>query len=87
MNYAINSDKKEFIIGTENSIAEHLQYMCPDKKFYLLSKSLICENMKATTLVDVLNCCQGTGGEDIELSPETIEKAVKCIDKMIELGG
>ena len=87
MNYAINSDKKEFIIGTENSIAEHLQYMCPDKKFYLLSKSLICENMKATTLIDVLNCCQGTGGEEIELSPETISKAVKCIDKMIELGG
>lgn len=87
MNYAVKSDKKEFIIGTENSIAEHLQYQCPDKKFYLLSKSLICENMKSTTLIDVLNCCQGNGGEEIELSPETITKAVKCIDKMIELGG
>ncbi len=87
MNYAKNSDKKEFIIGTENSIAEHLQYECPDKKFYLLSKSLICENMKSTTLIDVLNCCKGEGGEEIELSPETIEKAVKCINKMIEFGG
>ena len=28
MNYAVNSDKKNFIIGTEISIAEHLQYMC-----------------------------------------------------------
>lgn len=87
MNYAIQSDKKEFIIGTENSIAEHLQYQCPDKKFYLLSKSLLCENMKSTTLVDVLNCCKGEGGEVIELSPETIEQARKCIDKMIALGG
>ena len=87
MNYAKKSDKKEFIIGTENSIAEHLQYECPDKKFYLLSKSLICENMKSTTLIDVLNCCKGEGGEVIELSPETIEKAVQCINKMIELGG
>ena len=87
MNYAVKSDKKEFIIGTENSIAEHLQYQCPDKKFYLLSKSLICENMKSTTLIDVLNCCRGNGGEEIELSPETLTQAVKCIDKMIELGG
>ena len=86
MNYAINSDKKEFIIGTENSIAEHLQYMCPDKKFYCLSKSLICENMKSTTLVDVLNCCKGIGGEEIVLDDDTISKARKCIDEMIRLG-
>lgn len=87
MNYAKKSDKKEFIIGTENSIAEHLQYECPDKKFYLLSKSLLCENMKATTLPDVLACCKGEGGEEITLSDETIEKAVKCINAMIALGG
>lgn len=87
MKYAQESDKKEFIIGTENSIAEHLQYMCPDKNFYLLSKGLLCQNMKATTLVDVLHCVQGTGGEEIELDADTITKARKCIDKMIELGG
>ncbi len=87
MNYAMNSDKKEFIIGTENSIAEHLQYLCPDKRFYCLSKSLICENMKATTLMDVLHCCQGTGGEVIELDQDTLTNARKCIDEMIRLGG
>lgn len=87
MDYAIKSDKKEFIIGTENSIAEHLQYMCPDKKFYPLSKSLICENMKATTLVDVLNCCKGEGGEEILLDEQTIKDARRCIDAMIALGG
>ncbi len=87
MDYAVKSDKKEFIIGTETSIAEHLQYMCPDKRFYPLSKNLICPNMKATTLVDVLNCCKGDGGEEILLDPDTIAKARKCIDKMIELGG
>ena len=42
--------------------------------------------MKATTLVDVLNCCKGTGGEVIELEEETMKKAKKCIDRMIELG-
>ena len=87
MNYAQKSDKKEFIIGTENSIAEHLQYMCPDKNFYLLSQGLMCKNMKSTTLVDVLNCVKGCGGEEISLDDETIVQARKCIDKMIELGG
>lgn len=87
MNYAKQSDKKEFIIGTEISIAEHLQHECPDKSFYLMSKRLICPNMKATTIVDVFNCIKGTGGDIIELDPEVREKAACCIEKMIELGG
>lgn len=86
MNYAINSDKKEFIIGTEISIAEHLQYMCPDKKFHILSLKLICPNMKATTLVDVFNCLNGDGGEEILLDDKTINEAKRCIDEMIRLG-
>lgn len=40
MAYAEKSDAEEFIIGTENSIVEHLQFSCPDKKFYPLSVSL-----------------------------------------------
>lgn len=87
INYAVSSDKKEFIIGTEISIAEHLQYMCPEKSFYTMSTGLICRDMKATTLVDVLNCCKGCGGEEILLDDETIAGARKCIDAMIALGG
>lgn len=86
MNYAKNSDRKEFIIGTENSIAQHLQFECPDKKFYALSQGLICKNMKATTIIDVLNCVKGEGGEEIFLDDETIIQARKCIDKMIAMG-
>ena len=86
MNFAKSSDAKEFIIGTENSIVQHLQIMCPDKKFYAMSKNLICNDMKLTTLSDVYNTITGNGGEEIILSDETIDKAVKCINKMIELG-
>ena len=32
MEFAKKSEHKEFIIGTENSIVEHLQFACPDKK-------------------------------------------------------
>lgn len=86
MNFTKSSDAKEFIIGTENSIVQHLQIMCPDKKFYAMSKNLICNDMKLTTISDVYNTITGNGGEEIILSDETIEKAVKCINKMIELG-
>ncbi|MDE6441950.1 MAG: quinolinate synthase NadA [Clostridia bacterium] len=87
MDFAEKSDYKEFIIGTENSIVQHLQFKCPDKNFYPLSKDLVCHNMKATTLVDVLNCLEGKGGEEIVMDEELRVQAVKCIDKMIEYGG
>lgn len=87
MNYAKESNEKEFLIGTEISIAEHLQYSCPDKRFYPLSKDLICPNMKSTTLVDVYNAVKGDGGEEIIMSESLIKDAGKCIFKMIELGG
>lgn len=86
MNFAKNSEAKEFIIGTENSIVQHLQLECPDKKFYPLSKDCICHNMKATTIVDVLNCCKGEFGEEIILDKEVYQGAKRCIDEMIRLG-
>ncbi|MDE6676990.1 MAG: quinolinate synthase NadA, partial [Clostridia bacterium] len=67
------------------SIVEHLQYECPEKKFYPLSKDLVCHNMKLTTLTDVWNCCKGEG-EEITLPEETRLAAKRCIDRMIELG-
>ena len=87
MDFAKNSSSREFIIGTETSIVAHLQYECPDKRFYAMSDALVCKDMKANTLVDVLNCCKGVGGEEIIMDSDTIEKAVKCIDAMISLGG
>ncbi|MGN0375459.1 MAG: quinolinate synthase NadA [Butyrivibrio sp.] len=86
MDYARKSSDKEFIIGTENSIVQHLKFECPDKKFYPLSKDCICSNMKLTTIMDVYNCLTETAGEEIVLPPEIMDKAGKCINTMIELG-
>lgn len=86
MQYAIGSSAKEFIVGTENSIVEHLQFECPEKKFYPLSKDLVCHNMKLTTLADVLSCCNG-GGEEIVLDERVRLAAKRSIDRMIALGG
>ena len=87
MNFAKKSEKEEFIIGTENSIVEHLQFECPDKKFYPLAVQLTCMNMKITTLMDVYNCLKGRGGEEIKLSQNVMDGAGRCIRRMVELGG
>lgn len=90
MDFAKKSECREFIIGTETSIAEHLQYDCPEKKFYPITKNIVCRNMKLTTLPDVYNSLMGMdNGEAFEIlmSRELIESARKCIDEMIRLGG
>jgi len=90
MEYAKKSDKKEFIIGTEISIVEHLQYECPDKRFYPLSKKIVCPNMKLTSLMDVYNSLKGIPSGDafeIHMDEAEIKAARKCIDEMIRLGG
>ena len=86
MSYAKKSEGKEFVIATENSIVEHLQFDCPDKSFYALSKDCVCHNMQATTLVDVYRTVMGIGGEEIVMSDELITSSRRCIDEMLRLG-
>ncbi len=92
INFAKNSDARDFIIGTEISIAEHLQFECPDKRFYILSKKILCPNMKMTNLTDILRVCEAIGTDEaaeseIIMDDELIAKAKVCIDEMLRLGG
>ena len=86
MDYARQSAAVEFIIGTENSIAEHLSLEMPEKKFYTLSKNFICPDMKLTTLMDVLCFLKGEQVEEVVLDEDTIRDAKRCIDAMLTLG-
>ncbi len=87
MAYAKASPHRAFIIGTEGSIVEHLQFDCPEKQFFALSGNLMCPEMKKTTLMDIYHCLLGNGGVEIELSKQTLIGAKRCIDEMIRLGG
>lgn len=86
MNYAKQSSKNAFVIGTENSIVQHLGIDCPEKRFYPLSKDFVCHNMQLTKISDVLHCLKGNGGEEIIMDENTRLAAKACIDKMLELG-
>ena len=86
MDYARKSDADSFIIGTETSIVTHLAHELPEKRFYPLSKRLVCHDMRLTTLPDVLSVLSGVGGEEILLNADTLREARVCIDRMIALG-
>lgn len=88
INFAKKSDKKQFIIGTELEIAETLQYECPEKEFFILSKKLICPNMKLTTLADVYNTLVNPekNGFEIKMTEEEAARSRRCIDEMLRLG-
>ncbi len=87
MDFVRDSETREFIIGTENSIVAHLQYEYPERRFYPLSVELNCSNMRVTTLPDVYGCMLGTAGEEILLDEATIAAARRPIDAMIAMGG
>lgn len=86
MDFAKNSPAEEFIIGTENSIVQHLGIDCPEKRFFPLSKNFICRNMQLTKLSSLLHCLKGNYGEEITMPEETRLLAKKSIDEMLRLG-
>jgi quinolinate synthase len=93
MDYAETSDKSEFIIGTEMSIREHLQYDLPNKTFHALSQKISCPEMRMTTLTDVyttlLSIKNKTGDNlrEIVMTAQDVAESRKCIDEMLRLGG
>lgn len=84
INYATESDKKKFIIATEEGVLHRLKENNPDKEFYLASAKLLCQNMKRTTLDDVASALDNKKHEII-LDESMRKDAYKALDKMLQL--
>ncbi len=84
IDYCIQSNAKEFIIGTEIGVVERLSYYYPEKQFYLLSPELVCANMKKTTLTDVLSVLRDETNEII-LTPDEIDAARASLERMVAI--
>lgn len=82
--YVTESDKEEFIIGTEGGVIHEMKKRNPNKKFYLLSDRLNCFEMKLTRLEDLYNCIVNETNEII-IDEEVSKKAVKCVNEMLKL--
>ncbi len=86
MNFAKQSDAKEFIIATEVGVVERLERDLKDKKFYLVSPKAVCSNMKWHYLEDILSALE-LEQHEIFVDEEIAKKAVHTIEKMIKING
>lgn len=84
MKFAAQSNKKEFIIATEKGVVDRLKRDYPEKEFYLIKDNVICPNMKWHTLTDIYNALDREEHE-ITVDTEIASKALKCIDRMLEV--
>ena len=94
LNYAQQSDKKQFIVATEAAILHEMQRTCPDKEFIPVPPEISesglecscneCQYMKMNTLEKVYNCLKDENPQ-IEIDPKIAKDAVKPIERMLEL--
>lgn len=84
LRFAAASEAKEFIIGTERAVCERLHEEHPDKTFYLLTDTLVCKDMKKTTLADVYRVLRDLNEENaVRLDPETAKLAAVSLERMM----
>ena len=93
LNYAIKDDAKVFIVATESGILHEMTKACPDKTFIPAppeSSETIgcscneCAYMKLNTLNKLYNTLKYEW-PTIEVEPSIAEKAIRPIDKMLEI--
>lgn len=84
IDYATATDNEEFIICTESGVGYKLRTQNPNKKFYFAGTKHFCPNMKLNTVEKVLHVLK-TGENEVLVSDEVREKAMKPLDRMLEL--
>ena len=89
LKYATNSPEKEFIVATEAGILHQMEKDNPDKKFIPAPPNNSCAcndcpHMKRNTLEKLYLCLKNEMPE-IEVPMHIIEKAVKPIERMLEI--
>jgi quinolinate synthase len=82
--YASESTRQEFIVGTEIGLLYPMQKANPDKKFYPLSETMLCPDMKKITLEDVARSLEFTEGV-VQVPEEIRVPALKAVERMINL--
>ncbi len=84
MKFAKESDNKSFIIATEQGVVDRLKRDLSDKEIIPVKDNVVCPNMKMTSLEDILEVLE-TEKNEINVDTDIAEKAVKCIDRMLEV--
>ncbi|KAA0257005.1 quinolinate synthase NadA [Deferribacter autotrophicus] len=82
--YVKESNKKRFIIGTEQGVGYRLRKENPDKEFIFAYENFVCQNMKKTTLRKVYDALIKERYV-ITVDEEIRKKALKSIQRMLDI--
>jgi len=78
-------EAEEYLIGTECGLLYRLSKDVPGKRFYPIAGAAVCPNMKLTTLEKVYRSLQAEGPV-VSVDPETRAKALRAVQRMVEIG-
>ncbi|HDM36418.1 MAG TPA: quinolinate synthase NadA [Candidatus Syntrophoarchaeum butanivorans] len=84
--YCRSSDADEFLIGTEVGLLYRLRKEIPDKRFYPVSESAVCPQMKMHTLHKIERALR-EGVFEVKVPEEVRREAIKPIVRMLEISG
>jgi quinolinate synthase len=84
IDYVVNTDASEFIIGTVDGVFGEIRKKAPEKKLYTVKDEQICINMKKVTLEKVLEVLKNETNE-IFVDEEAAKKAMVPLIRMLEL--
>ncbi len=84
IDYVVDTDCDEFIIGTVDGVFGEIKKKAPDKKLYTLKPDQVCVNMKMVTLDKVLDVLEEEKNE-VFVEEELARKAMKPLTRMLEL--
>jgi quinolinate synthase len=84
IDFAKRSDQVSFIVGTEEGLIHPLQKANPHKSFYKVSEFMVCEDMKRTTLEDVLRAIT-TMDYEVKVPEEIRIPASRAVERMLEI--
>ena len=90
LKYSVTDEATEFIVATESGILHEMQKACPDKTFIPAPPNDStcacneCNYMKLVTLAKLYNCLRYEWPY-IEVDTEIARKAVKPIERMLEI--
>ena len=90
LKYAVESTEREFLVATESDILHEMKKKCPDKTFIPVPPDEPgcacneCSYMRLNTLEKVYACLRD-GQPEIQVPADIAEKAVKPIQRMLEM--
>jgi len=82
LDFAKRFDSQSFIVGTEEGLVYPLQKANPNKLFYMASESMVCEDMKRTTLGDVLKAIRAMTYE-VKVNEKVRIPASRAVERML----